>query len=284
MSLETERFTPEAPAESRWPKVLWWAAVFAVGFIVTELTTHPVIGGVIACSKFGWGDFRNALWLRRTDPHRVRGRVCSWFYVAVGFWKIAFTSMPSAIVYSVVFHVFEQIRGRPAANDLPLFLIAMSLTAVACFTLSGLLSCWSFFLAVRNQVKVWIDNSVSDARRRDRWPPLGVAPNLAGVLLVSALVPAAFIAFVLSTAGVEFVVLWVIRDMFVGKPPNHVVISATAVPIGLLGIAAAVTVVRLRRWLFHRAVANTPAECWLATEPREEDGWSWLPRASDRTF
>ncbi len=281
--MDAERFDIEAASESRWPKILWWTAVFLVGFIVTELTTHPAVGGVIACSKFGWSDFRNALWLGRNDPHRVRGRVCSRFYIAVGLWKIAFTSLPSAMVYSIISYVLGEIRGRPAANDLSLALIAMFVTAAACFTCSGLLTCWSFFLAVRHRLKIWIDNSVGDARRHDRWPPLGLAPNMAGVLLVSALVPAAFIAVALLAFGVEFVVLEVILDMmFAGKPPDHVVITAIVVPLVLLAIVAMVTVARLRRWVFHRAVATTPVECWLAEAPPEEDGWSWLSRASDR--
>ena len=271
MSFDAERFDPEGPTESRWPTILAWTALLLIALAVMEFTAHPAVGVMIGCSKFGWDDFRNAVWLRRVDPYRARGRVCSWFYIAVGFWKIAFISLPVLMLIVFLVGFVEQNRAGPRNDPKPTAAIVGAMIATSgSFTLAGLVSCWSFWLAVRNGVRVWIDASVRKARRSKTWPPFAFESNLAAVLLVTALVPAAFIACALSAVGILTLLLPIIRDAFAGKPPQHVVVATIAVPLAVLGVATLFTVRWIRNWLARRAIAATPFECWLAPSPPDE--------------
>src|SRR5437868_5740148 len=80
--------TFEEPPPTPWTNHISWGALFAVGWLIYELTARPSFGIVVACGKFGWEDFLAAHWLLRTDPYRGRGRACFWFHVANGLWKI----------------------------------------------------------------------------------------------------------------------------------------------------------------------------------------------------
>src|SRR5579883_2341719 len=68
---------------------LSWPMLFVAGWLLYELTTKPTLGAVAVCLKFGWEDFRTAIWLRRNDPRRLRGRACFWLYLASGLAKTA---------------------------------------------------------------------------------------------------------------------------------------------------------------------------------------------------
>jgi hypothetical protein len=55
---------PDQQARSRWHTPLTWSALAALGLLVYELTAQPALGVSVLCLKFGWNDWRTALWLR----------------------------------------------------------------------------------------------------------------------------------------------------------------------------------------------------------------------------
>src|SRR5262245_37223463 len=71
---------------------LMWLATVAVAWSLFVVTANPTVGIVATCSKFGWEDVWTAWWLRSHDPDSVRGRTCSWFYLALGLWKVTITA------------------------------------------------------------------------------------------------------------------------------------------------------------------------------------------------
>ena len=89
----------------------WWL-ILTVAFVVTELTAHPAIGVGVLCLKFGWDDFRTALWLRRRDPNRRRGAVCSWFYLSSGLWRVFLWSFALMLVAILFLMATEPPQAR----------------------------------------------------------------------------------------------------------------------------------------------------------------------------
>src|SRR5579864_658654 len=88
---------------------LSWPMLFVIGWLVYELTTKPTLGAVAVCLKYGWEDFRAAIWLRRVDPRRLRGRACFWLYLAWGLTKTAAVACLMSIAFAAV-----SPKGPPA--------------------------------------------------------------------------------------------------------------------------------------------------------------------------
>src|SRR5947209_18895965 len=82
-NLEHPTADEERPGRG-WHGPFTWTGLLAVGWVLYELTAQPAVGAVAVCLKFGWEDFRTALWLRRRDPDRRRGRACFWLYAGNG--------------------------------------------------------------------------------------------------------------------------------------------------------------------------------------------------------
>ena len=67
-----------------WNRALVWSTLALVAWVGFELTAQPAVVAAVVCSRCGWKDLLTALWLRRRDPHRGRGRACSWFCLSAG--------------------------------------------------------------------------------------------------------------------------------------------------------------------------------------------------------
>jgi hypothetical protein len=157
---------------SAWNRALVWSMLGLVAWAGFELTAQPAVVAAVVCSKVGWNDLLTAVWLRRRDPHRGRGRACSWFCLSAGVTKMVISSFAMTILLSTVLAVMEGGKPRQNANPQfpvvltgPLILMAAGAPVLALLAFLGCLS------ARWNRVRVWIDDPLHHARRADAWPP-----------------------------------------------------------------------------------------------------------------
>lgn len=256
----------------------WWL-ILTIAVVVTELTAHPSIGVIVLCFKFGWNDFRTALWLRRRDPNRRRGAVCSWFYLSSGLWRVCLWSFALMFVATVFFVATDPPQARPANRpkvdpDLPPEMVICMVMWMGSFGVATLLTLLSVCLAWRQPVKVWISRSVSDSRRLNQWPPrLVPRPRPERNLLNSWLVGSGAGLFVLLfLIGLAVLMASFDAAKRLGPAGNHQwidvgfgVIVGVFVPIG-----SAFLILVFGDLIFKRIGARSPTECWPANEPITE--------------
>jgi hypothetical protein len=247
----------------------WWL-ILAVAFVVTELTAHPAIGVSVLCLKFGWNDFRTAIWLRRRDPDRKRGATCGWFYMASGLWRVclwSFGLMFAAILFIVALDPPQPgRRGAQNDPDLPPEVMTCMVMWLTSFASATLLTGTSILLAWRRRVKVWISASISESRRRDEWPPRPLPRarperNLLRAWTIGTGLGAFVICFVLGMIGLASLV------GFVRAGNNPRAGAAFAVGIGVaIPIAAAFFCLTVAGLILNRTGASSPVDCWPAEQ------------------
>ncbi len=239
-----------------------WLVPILLALVVFEVTANPALGIAVACLKFGLKDFRTALWLRRADPVRARGRACSWFYACFGIFKTGATAFAATCVLIVAGTLIEgpfraAFRGQ---------LMAAVLTIAACYGLGMLSSCMGVLIALMGGRKVWVDRRVHRAREGGYWPPHFEGPswifNGAGIVVLGASVVFLLIAMIpMMLLGVVLLIRF---------PPPPVVPAGGPVPIGIglvavavAGLAAYSTMFnRMAHALRRRVVAGHPHECY----------------------
>ena len=169
----------EQDAARAWPAGLVWFLVAGFAWLLFELTANSSLVAVVACIKFGWYDFRNGLWLWRTDPSRGRGQTCLWFYFALGFWKISLTAV--ALTFGILIVTSSLRMAFPGAEILgALFSLWISCGLA---TLSTWIAC---FLAWKRGLKIWVDSTVTWSRKNNVWPPEPFGSNKLHSLLLAA--------------------------------------------------------------------------------------------------
>jgi hypothetical protein len=232
---------------------LSWPMLFLIGWLLYELTTKPTLGAVAVCLKFGWEDFRSAIWLRRNDPRRLRGRACFWLYLASGLAKTAGVAGLMSFAFVAVSPKGPAAQGPrwAAIMEMAAWTGLATLAGLACavltFNYAAVLARWGGF-------KLWLGRDIHAARRRNDWPPYGgsaIYKNYLNYLLLVALLllfltPVLF-AFLLAAAAQLF-------GLFV--PVFFFLMMG--VPLLVLHLKD-----RMSKWL----VASHPGECWdLDTE------------------
>jgi hypothetical protein len=237
--------------------LMTWPALLAIGWLIYEVTSQPNLGAAIICAKFGWNDFRTALWLRGADPVRRRARACFWFYLASGLWKMAITA--TLAIFAFAFLAASQHHGqqpKQQAAGLPPWFGGVLLTALMGFGLSAFTTLVSLWLAHRHGIKFWLSSSMHRFRRRNTWPPYEfnmLTPNQAGRVLLTALI--------LVIAPVT-ITICVALGAAIGKLGSLAIMA-----IFLLGLCICpVTILVLRDMMDCRFVARTPWECWGTEE------------------
>ena len=182
-----------------------WMLMVGLAFFVFELTADSALAVVVGCLKFGTPDLKVAHWLRRADPDRVRGCVCSWFYVVMAIAHIGFMAL---LVMIVLFAVAGP--GVPQ-GQIERQLIGELLVIFACFAGAALASWVAVASALRVDVHPWMDTTTRAAVRNGLWPPLlaehsrrtNVGP---GLMVLYAVITACIAAFttLLITVGILF--------------------------------------------------------------------------------
>lgn len=245
---------------SRWANVLSVPLLLVMGWMLYELTAQPALGVAAVCVKFGWDDFRTAWWLRRRDPDWRRARACFWLYLASGLWKLAISAslMIFAFIILKLMGALGPRAGRHVAGAL--------LTAFGGIALATATSCWAIALALLWRLKLWLNSGLHVARRRDYWPPDGVAGKhngaglLLGTTLFATLVPVLLL-------GVVVGVTETMGPLNQGGPAPFVVLFGFPALCLLLML---VLIHGIRRVLGPRVFAAIPAECWTLTQVKEE--------------
>src|SRR5262245_50371075 len=92
------------------PKWLTMAGLLSVAWLVYEATAQPALAAVVFCLKFGWDDWRIAVWLWRSDPNRGRSHACFWAYVAAGLWRVAITG--TVLMFAIAAFLERPQPGR----------------------------------------------------------------------------------------------------------------------------------------------------------------------------
>lgn len=219
--------TTAKSARSVWTDRAVWGALALAGFLAWSHFSRPGLGMALACVKFGWTDFRTALWLRRFDPHRGRAYALFWFYLASGLWRITIAAFWLTVII-VLATTIAQGRG-----PIPRALFGSGLTAILGLCLLSFVPIIGSLFALRSRVRVWIDATVDESRRESLWPPLPYGKNKAEELL-----------------GIAFIIPILATCMLTA--PRGVVI--------FLGAVLAEILVAL--WIGRRVVARHPHECW----------------------
>src|SRR5262245_2789700 len=125
-SLDYER--PQETA-TRWAVGL--SLLIILGWVLFELTAQVPLALAVVCLKFGWEDFRTAVWLRKEDPCRARGWAEFWLFVSSGLWKTALVGYALLFCYCVVWAITDLVRGQ-AVGNMPLSeLVVAGLTFLA---------------------------------------------------------------------------------------------------------------------------------------------------------
>lgn len=248
----------------------WWL-IFAVAFVVTELTAHPALGVGVLCLKFGWDDFRTALWLRRRDPNRRRGAVCSWFYLSSGLWRVflwSFALMLMAIIFLVATEP-PLVRGPNRDPAPPPEMITCLCMCLASFAVATMFTVLAVGFAWRCRIKVWISGTISRSRRLNEWPPRPIQGllNQSNLLKGWLIGTGAGLFVFLFVAGIALILagVKVMLPRQLGNNQKTAVLVAVIIGVGI-PLLTAIFILVVRGHVLRRIEATSPAECWPAGE------------------
>jgi hypothetical protein len=242
----------------RWLRAIHWSGLCLIGWIIYELTMQPALAAGAVCVKFGWEDFRTAVWLRRHDPKRTRGKACAAFYFASGLWKIILTSFVMFVALAIV---TDNPGAPPQPGQPPPPVPPFVLPFVICwlgFWILAVALCRSLWLALRYRVRFWLNPVVHLNRQFNLWPPgqgFSHRRNRAGLVLMSSLFVMVFPVLVLVVIVLFTVVL---EPLGQGRHKGlitvgSILLSVVVGPIGFIGLKA---------FLYQRVIAASPEECW----------------------
>jgi hypothetical protein len=228
-----------------------WSWLFPVAaFALFESFANPGIAVAVACLKFGYPDFRTALWLT-SDRNVCRGIVLPPCYVARGCFVSAFLSVLAVAVIGV----FEQaiLKNVPFAvfEDL---LIATALMNFVGIGLGVVTLVFGVHKAVSLNVRVWMDPTIHEARRERRWWSVcrGRFNGFRGLCLLTCLVG----LLLLIGAFAAGAATW--NNLVQSGMGERV--SVTLLTWAIIGVPALYIV-----WLSNKAwrlAARTPDDCW----------------------
>lgn len=248
--------------------------MLGLGMLVYELSESPGLAAVFMCAKFGFNDARTALWLRRTDPDRARGRACFWLYLSSGLWKTALTAL--AMMFLVVFlvaHARQPGQPPPPQNGPPPLFVGAVLTMLIAFLLSTLTTFRALWHGLRHNVRFWLSGRVHTARGRGVWPPNYGTVNHASVVLTTGVV-IGFALVVPILLGLFFGILTALAGPI---PPAVIGVSFAVVMLVVLPILLLI----FKDHLVTRVHALHPEECWgidplpepADAKPADADDW-----------
>jgi len=232
-------------------KALIWPTLGLIAWLSFEVTAQPAVVAAVVCSKVGWNDFLTAFWLRRRDPHRGRGRACSWFCLSAGVTKMVISAFAMTVLITAVLAFTRD--GQPRQNPNPQFPVAFwgpLILMVAGAPVLSLLAFSGCVSARRHRVRVWIDDPLHEARRANSWPPdfsgtrrhnMARGPWL--IMLAFAVVASMLLATLVGAFARSYV----------------------------LGISVLVCPLMWTCMISRGAFARSPGECWDTQSPLPEN-------------
>jgi hypothetical protein len=271
--MDDETFSIEAePQGLEIPSWLWFT-LLAAGWLIFELTAEPVLVVLAACGKVGWKDLWAASWLRKRDPDWQRGKTIRWFYVAHGSWKITMTAF---CTFLILLPLIGARQPNQNIDDIALSLTASIGLCLLFFTVSAGTTALATLLAWSQGIRVWVDTTVNDSRRRDVWPPKPYGPNRLSRLLTTA----ASFFIILTLFAALFGMSALLKNM---KNVNQGMVGLiTSMTI----IVSAAVVLGIRERVLKQIGAKHPRQCWELVElevvdPRSAAVSPFLPAANE---
>jgi hypothetical protein len=239
---------------------LTWLGLLTVGWVLYELTTRPEVGVVVVCAKFGWEDFRAALWLRRHDPWPYRGRTCFWLYLSFGLLK---TATVAAAVCMGKFVTQVIVGGQQQGPQALWGAIAGTVWVhLESLGFAALTLAYALFLAWRGRIPLWLGRVAHRARRLDTWPPGGAAHSRPNGLQAVLMAVSLFLGYAVSIAAIVF-----FRDPFRAL---LVGLGAWAlIPLLLIWVIGPAAALLLSRRVARPLMASHPLECWGSPGPED---------------
>ncbi|MFO0840985.1 MAG: hypothetical protein U0797_01120 [Gemmataceae bacterium] len=233
---------PDSPRRP-WRLPFGWLTLFALAWVVYELTHSPAWASALICLKFGWEDFLTAQWIWRNDPVAARRRSLGWLYNAWGAWKTAAVAFLMSVAFASV------TPQRPMPQAIPQALLAFLgafFTSLVAIGMATLATAVAVLLAWLGGVRLWLDTGVHRARRFNFWPPTPFCEgraNRLGTLVVTALGLFTF----LGLLGILSV-----------TPPGR-----RGAVFGLfLAVGAPIAIGLARELILAKVRAEYPDECW----------------------
>jgi hypothetical protein len=250
MTNDFDQFVGRQSKLAKWKASITWSALIIIGLLIYELTTQPILGVIVVCSKFGWNDFLLAFLLRRVDPNQPRGRTVSWFCLAFGLLKVVYASVFLAIALSLML-------GAPfgPAGFQGILLRCISAWGVALFgylLITAVVFTGAFY-SKQSQLKVWLTSPFPLWHARTRVKGQGrKLENLVDLLIMAALFPLFLGCFSL---------LPVVGELIEPQPQGNIVFIIVFLVVLWVGILTYL-LVKVFLVLKKRFAAPNPFECW----------------------
>lgn len=228
-------------------------AIVLLALLLFELTTNAAVATAASCLELGRTDFATALWVRRTDPDRRRGRFNALCYLAWAFCRVGLMAIGVIFVLVIVTMILDNGPGPKQPPPHAAGAFVMMLVAFSCGAGLSFFVCLSALVTGR---KIWLGPEPRRARRQGVWPPSVVASTIPGTNLAKILFHLAW-AFL-------FVPINIFATFISLLDPKR------ADPMLLLGVLFAnlVAIVVVVTALERRILARAPWECW----PIDESG------------
>lgn len=245
----------------------WWL-IGPIAVIMAEMTSHPSVGIILVCLRFGWNDFRTALWLWNRDPNVHRGFVCACFYLSSGLWRVclhSFIFIAAFVMFIGFTSMLEiQLADRLAEGDqrrVEIEFVTNAIIWLSSCAVATALTLASIALAIRSREKIWISRSISESRHRNEWPPRVTYVAVPETNLLRT--------WVLATALAIFMApllfgVWFLLSSNPGTPRDHDGLGAImkTMSIAFLPFLGIGFVFMFEKAVYQRLGGSCVAECW----------------------
>ena len=233
-----------------------WSWLFPVlGLALFEIFAHPAVAAAVACLKFGYADFRTALWLRG-DPIPLRGGALGACYLTRGLFVSAGWGLLFAFVLPVLASLFQNKNNDPLAA-LQSALFGAAIVMCGSTLLGFVVAPIALARVVNSRLRVWMDPTIHVARRERRWTSVCRGRrNGFPRLCLGLLIPCLFwlVGMIAGAISVFFTPKFA-NDPWLAKYGSVVIFLFMSGP-GLIGILALLKA--------RRHAAHSPVECWGA--------------------
>jgi hypothetical protein len=222
-----------------------WPSFLLLAVLIYELTSQAWLSITLLCTKFGWEHFRTALWLKRRDPDRARGRIGFWIFAAAGLWRAAMTGFVLMFVYATLTADKNRNQGPP-----PQFIEA-TIVAIVGFLTSAGATLFALAIARWHRRTIWLDADMHRPRALELWPPLTTGPNQAGTLILTSMI----------VVAVPISGLWIGLIVFLAREFG-LANEAMAIFFAVAFLLLPISILLVRDYLQGRVLAANANEYW----------------------
>jgi hypothetical protein len=239
---------------------LAWIRFLALAIAVVSLSMFPTISIPLGCVAWGWDEILLSRWLKRVDPDRVRGRVCSRFYLSWGLGRIGLMAL--AMMFGII-GLQVAAEGSPAQGNSkppPPESVGCLLVSLTGFLLSSAVTSFAVVTALRDSVRIWVGPEARWARADAVWPPQCARPRGKSTNRTKRIL----IGFIITLSTTGLIVGLFSWPFFSVPATTSPTITVAIVLLLLIGLP--VLILLLLEWLSARIIAPTPSACWSSVD------------------